>query len=49
MRSDDSFNDGLSNLVVDHLVVSTADEELVLNERREKKVFFQPCPLKDVN
>lgn len=44
MRSDDSFNDGISNLVVDHLVVSTADEELVLNEGRKKKVFFSLVP-----
>ena len=30
MRSDDPFNDGVSDLVVDRPVVGTADEELVL-------------------
>ncbi len=30
MCSDDPFNDGVSDLVVDLLVVGTADEELVL-------------------
>lgn len=35
--SDDPLNDGVSDLVVDHPVVGTADEELVLIERRGKK------------
>lgn len=30
MRSDDPFDDGVSDLVVDRLVVGTADEELIL-------------------
>lgn len=35
MRSEDPLDDGVSDLVVDHLVVGTADEELVLiGERR---------------
>lgn len=34
MRSDDPFNDGVSDLVVDRLVVGAADEELILVERR---------------
>lgn len=30
MCSDDPFNDGVSDLVVDRLVVGAADEELIL-------------------
>lgn len=30
MRSDDPFNDGIADFVVDRPVVGTADEELVL-------------------
>lgn len=37
MCPDDPFNNSVSDLVVDHPVVGTADEELVLIERREKK------------
>lgn len=36
MCSDDPFNDGVSDLVVDRLVVGAADEELILVERGEK-------------
>lgn len=39
--SDDPLNDGVSDLVVDHPVVGTADEELVLIERRGKKDINQ--------
>lgn len=35
MCSDDPFNDGVSNLVVDRPVVGTADEELVLKREGE--------------
>lgn len=35
--SDDPFDDGVPDLVINHPVVSTADEELVLMESREKK------------
>ncbi len=37
MCSDDPFNDGVSDLVVDLLVVGTADEELVLGAERESR------------
>lgn len=36
MRSDDPLDDGVSDLVVDQPVLGTADEELVLTERRER-------------
>lgn len=37
MCPDDPFDNSVSDLVVDHPVVGTTDEELVLVERREKK------------
>lgn len=37
MCSDDPFDDGVPNLVINHPVVSTADEELVLMESRKKR------------
>lgn len=35
--SDDPFDDGIPDLVINHPVVCAADEELVLMESREKK------------
>ena len=40
MCSDDPFNDGVSNFVVDRLVVSTTYEELILREERERKIVM---------
>lgn len=36
MCPDDPLNDGVSDLVVHHPVVGTADEELVLKRERHK-------------
>ncbi len=43
MCSDDPFNDGISDLVVDHPVVGATDEELVLigEERKEDERQLQ--------
>lgn len=36
--SDDPFDDGVSDLVVDHLVVGAADEELILQVKTQTQV-----------
>lgn len=36
VRSDDPFDDGVSDLVVDRLVVGAADEELILGVKTQK-------------
>lgn len=36
MRSDDPFDDGVSDLVVDRLVVGAADEELILEGKTQR-------------
>lgn len=41
VRSDDPFDDGVSDLVVDQLVVGTADEELVLRDKWERTSSFK--------
>lgn len=46
VSSDDSLNNGVTNLVVNMFVISTADEKLVLkqnNETRKISLIHQAC------